>query len=70
VDADGSPSPVADGSLCGFEYQGEGSERAATICGHCGLHKGAHPHMRCEKGFEARGPLDFDTYYCGCRGWD
>ena len=20
--------------------------------------------------FEAHGPFDYDTYYCGCRGWD
>ena len=67
-----------------FEYCGPGSRVAAESC-KCGYAFVAHtvegmarnvPSNRktvieqgkCS-GFVARGPLEFDSYYCGCRGW-
>jgi len=68
-----------------FEYCGPGSQEAANSC-KCGYHFCAHqaeymarnvPSNRktvveqgkCS-GFVARGPLEFDRYYCGHAGWD
>ncbi len=52
-----------------FEYRGAGSD-AAKSC-KCGLNKSAHPGgwTKCNI-FVERGALDYDLYYCGCRGWD
>lgn len=58
-----------------FEFLGSGSREATDLC-KCGYTKSAHERDRkyrvptsC-KGFEPRGPNEFDRYYCGCRGWD
>ena len=73
------------GRLAFFEYRGPGSRYATALC-KCGFSTTAHdpeamarnvPNNRltviergkCE-GFQARGPHEFDSYYCGCRGWD
>lgn len=59
-----------------FEFRGEGSREATEHC-KCGYtlgcHDAAHPHVlkQCtEPTPTARGPQEFDRFYCGCRGWD
>lgn len=56
--------------LAFFEYRGPGSPESRDIC-KCGFHVKAHvkEDFKC-KDFVARGPNEFDMYYCGCRGWD
>ena len=60
-----------------FEYRGAGSKRALEICKTCGYYDIAHiPSIRKKGacriclGFEPHGAYEFDSYYCGCRGWD
>lgn len=55
-----------------FEYQGAGSREATQKCKHCGYYEVAHgPNSNCRcKKFEAKGPHEFDKFYCGCHGWD
>ena len=65
--------------LAFFKYLGPGSPEAAEMC-KCGYLLVAHQWnhgrvspepIKCKVGgFAARGPLEFDRYYCGCRGWD
>ncbi len=71
--------------LAFFEYRGPGSPTATDHC-KCGYHLVAHDIGECRKrvasnqltivelgkckGFEARGPHEYDSFYCGCRGWD
>ena len=65
-------------SLAFFEYLGAGSREALEHC-KCGYEVKVHSlprplptHLRgrlCDT-FTARGPSEFDRYYCGCRGWD
>jgi hypothetical protein len=64
-----------------FEYRGPGSHAAEEMCRRCGFAKRAHLPMTifgnpgvvadglCE-GFEAKGDVVTDQFYCGCRGWD
>lgn len=71
----------SDPELFLFEYRGEGSKFATESCGNCGYNLIAHTQEpdsgrgnvvkdgRCS-GFVPRGPHEFDTHYCGCRGWD
>lgn len=64
-----------EGRLAFFEYRGPGSRIAIDSCGKCGFTRSAHdgerkPGARVCASFVERGPLDTDTYYCGCRGWD
>lgn len=58
--------------LAFFEFRGEGSP-AASRCT-CGYGRQAHARERvarsCPTGYEPRGALETDSYYCGCRGWD
>ena len=72
------PSSV---KLAFFEYRGEGSEIARKGCAHCGYFEVAHtqPQTRTQQnvvergicpGFEPRGAMEYDSFYCGCRGWD
>lgn len=64
-------------SLAFFEWRGPGSPYATEVCT-CGFYKSVHdPEQRPAMGarfpdheFVARGPHEFDSYYCGCRGWD
>lgn len=62
--------------LFGFEYRGAGSQYAQIACKHCGYFDVAHgtgkPHLKHIEGhaFEPHGSYEFDSYYCGCRGWD
>jgi len=60
-----------------FEFRGEGSYDALNGCRHCGYFEVAHKsplprHLagRCCDHFESRGAMEYDLYYCGCKGWD
>ena len=51
--------------------------RASESCGTCRYSIVAHtdeirsrPHSRVCGEFTPQGEQEFDTYYCGCRGWD
>lgn len=75
----------SDISLPFFEYKGPGCEQSESICKNCGYHRIAHKgqpgsdkHLatlvnkegvNCSR-FEEHGPWEFDSFYCGCRGWD
>lgn len=65
-----SIQPSDPKELAFFEYRGPGSPESRDIC-KCGYHLKAHekPDFKCKE-FVARGPNEFDMYYCGCRGWD
>lgn len=64
-----------------FEYRGDGSKMATDSCKNCGYSEVAHTQEptrtqqnvvlngKCP-GFEPRGAWEYDSYYCGCRGWD
>lgn len=58
-----------------LQYWGAGSEKAEEQCV-CGKYRVAHgpdaPHQgqyACAE-FRQRQPDEFDSFYCGCRGWD
>ena len=62
-------------TLAFFEYRGPGSPAAREMC-ICGYTRVAHREevwarnkLVCHN-FEPRGAWDYDSYYCGCRGWD
>lgn len=71
----------SDGSAPGFkdvpffQYWGPGSEKATEQC-RCGFNRVAHsPEAFRGRGidcktFEVREPDQFDSFYCGCRGWN
>lgn len=72
--------PSDPDKLAFFEYRGPGSNRATSQC-KCGYAEMAHTpdktHVMktCAKkngrsGFVPRGEFEYDSYYCGCRGWD
>ncbi len=72
----GRLAPSDPKALAFFEYCGPGSREATDIC-KCGYSVVAHvPEvMARNKGlkcinFVARGPLEFDRWYCGHSGWD
>lgn len=62
-----------------FKSHAEGTGEAEDIC-KCGYHRVAHEYdaSRVSKepivcrvgGFAKRGDRGFDSFYCGCRGWD
>lgn len=60
-----------------FEFRGDGSPSATESCKHCGYFRVAHTPeamarnngLKCVN-FESHGAWGFDSYYCGCRGWD
>lgn len=60
-----------------FEYRGEGSRSATTTCKNCRYAEVAHtdearrknPRLLCTT-FEPHGAFEFDSFYCGCRGFD
>ena len=64
-------------SLAFFEFRGEGSDHATTLCGQCGYHKDVHSPINPSTGragitehkFTACGDSE-DRFYCGCYGWD
>ena len=62
--------------LAFFEFRGLGSMQGATTCKHCRFHRVAHTPEITKKNklvclnFESIGEFEFDSYYCGCFGWD
>src|SRR3972149_9892192 len=74
------PRPSSNG-LAFFEYRGPGSRFTLESCV-CGMSRNIHADqpdipeynvkydriVRHE--FRARTPAEYDSYYCGCRGWD
>ena len=60
-----------------FIDRGPGSEYAKTVCVNCGYSITAHraeidvrrQQLFCTSFKSGRGHV-FDSYYCGCRGWD
>lgn len=72
--------------LAFFEFRGKDSEwsKKGCKCGYFeGPHDAEHMRRlgpgrrtvvedgRCREGkFTPRGPAEFDSFYCGCRGWD
>ena len=81
----GSERPSTAPHLAFFEYRGPGSRYHLGHCA-CGYTLGAHDPAemcrtvsgktviedgRCKYGkVTPRDPAEFDSYYCGCRGWD
>ena len=68
----GRIEPSDPDHLAFFEYTGPGSREATDTC-ECGYAKVAHDEDRitCKRGgFTARGPREFDRFYCGHSGWD
>lgn len=57
-------------NLAFFEYRGPNSPYALDMC-KCGYYRVGHGRSRwaCDQ-FCAVGPQEFDTFYCGCRGWN
>ena len=78
------PSVVAANDRAFFEYRGPGSSYSTDGCKHCGYSKVAHfneaSHMQgrrtvVEQGYcpgyeQSTEGREFDSFYCGCRGWD
>lgn len=64
-------------ALAFFEYRGPGAGRATCAVGDCifleSVHQPINPHTGrpgvTDHTFVAR-TYDFDSFYCGCRGWD
>ena len=64
--------------LAFFQYRGEGSRTAEHSCKNCGYDDTAHTdEVRARHHasnvcltFERRGDFGFDSYFCGCSGWD
>lgn len=67
----------SDPDLAFFEFRGEGSWAAQNVCKTCRYAKKAHETENwarsngkvCDS-FQPHGAYEFDTFYCGCRGWD
>lgn len=59
-----------------FQWRGEGSPAAKENCKHCRYSIIAHQKPRDQvvssvcRHFEQHGAYEFDTFYCGCKGWD
>ena len=67
----------SDEGLAFFKYRGPGSEHAKNTCAKCGYFYIAHSHdirngnkLICESFKTNPNGHEFDSYYCGCRGWD
>ena len=66
------PSDPEKGAF--FEYRGEGSPAATKSC-KCGYYISVHHKenvaRKCPYDTPVpKGPFEYDSYYCGCRGWD
>lgn len=72
------PSDSRIAAMGFFEYRGAGSDSAVHHCGTCGYYDTAHLTINpltgregiTEHDFVQRGASEFDSFYCGCRGWD
>ncbi len=66
-----------DNSIAFFQFRGEGSRDALENCKNCWYSRRAHEPevmaknlaLKCTN-FEPHGPYEFDSFYCGCRGWE
>lgn len=62
--------------LAFFEFRGPGSRAGNATCKNCRYHDVAHtPEKRAKNkyicdNFESIESFEFDSFYCGCRGWD
>ena len=62
--------------LAFFTYRGPGSLYATNVCENCGYNASAHRNIITHRSlicssFESKSSgHEFDSYYCGCRGWD
>ena len=72
----GKTMPSSTG-LAFFEYRGDNSEAAVKFCKTCAYAEHAHEikgtvkHLQhCCDTFEPHGAWDYDSFYCGCKGWD
>lgn len=60
-----------------FIYRGENSSESNQICKNCGYHVDAHnlnnllylQNIVCND-FQKHGPWEYDSFYCGCNGFD
>jgi hypothetical protein len=69
----------SDVNLAFFEYRGEGSFLGLHQCGNCRYYDIAHENhlnyhgnrttCKCTD-FVPIGSYEYDSYYCGCRGWE
>lgn len=82
----GMHDPVSSDAkkLAFFEYRGPGSDFAKNRCTECTYNRNVHTdqpdhgeswagkHGRgvSDHAFVVRGPAEYDSYYCGCWGWD
>lgn len=66
-----NPVPSHQG-LPFFEFKGEDSKEAKIVCKNCRYYDVAHGkgHKQVCENFVPHGTFEFDSYYCGCRGWD
>lgn len=62
----------SESALPFFEFRGVGSEAASKRCKNCSYHQSVHTqgYSKVCQNFESVNELEFDSYYCGCRGWD
>lgn len=65
----------SNADLAFFEYRGPGSEVAKRRCVNCGYydtaHKKASSNSQICSNFKTNPKgMKYDSYYCGCRGWD
>ena len=59
-------------SLPFFESKDAGSRLATIQCKHCVYHDAAHNkgHKLVCDNFTPHGAFQYDSFYCGCNGWD
>jgi len=73
----GATAPSHKSRLAFFQYLGEGSRNATERCA-CGYSEVVHHPINAVTGragitdhaFEPVGAEEYDSFYCGCRGWD
>jgi hypothetical protein len=67
-----SPVVPSHEGLPFFEFKGEGSRKAEIQCKNCPYYETAHgkDHKQVCYNFVPHGAFEFDSYYCGCCGWD
>ena len=59
--------------LAFFEFRGVGSPEGKRTCKNCRYYEVAHKpgaHNGICKNFESIRAFEYDSFYCGCYGWD
>jgi hypothetical protein len=62
--------------LAFYKYRGSGSDFANQVCNNCGYNVSAHRRdigkrsLICSSFTAKSTGHEYDSYYCGCRGWD